>query len=117
MIAWGGATFAQALSRAGLVDEYVLVINPVALGSGLPMFADLPAALRLELAEARVFGSTALHIYRPASRARYLSGESSKMAGSNAWVPSSALQTAPSGMRHLMREHGRGRRAPRRVRR
>jgi dihydrofolate reductase len=70
IIAWGGAGFAQALSRAGLVDEYVLVINPVALGSGLPMFADLPAALRLELAEARVFGSTALHIYRPASRAR-----------------------------------------------
>jgi dihydrofolate reductase len=70
IIAWGGAGFAQALSRAGLVDEYVLVISPVALGSGLPMFADLPAALRLELAEARVFGSTVLHIYRPASRAR-----------------------------------------------
>ena len=69
MIAWGGATFAQALSRAGLVDEYVLVINPVVLGGGLPMFADLPAALRLELAEARVFDSTALHIYRPASHA------------------------------------------------
>jgi dihydrofolate reductase len=69
IIAWGGAGFAQALSRAGLVDEYVLVINPVALGSGLPMFAGLPAALRLELVEARVFGSTALHIYRPASRA------------------------------------------------
>jgi dihydrofolate reductase len=69
MIAWGGATFAQALSRAGLVDEYVLVINPVALGSGLPMFADLPAALRLELVEARVFGSTALHIYRPGRHA------------------------------------------------
>ena len=70
IIAWGGAGFAQALSRAGLVDEYVLVINPVALGSGLPMFADLPAALRLELVEARAFGSTALHIYRPASGAR-----------------------------------------------
>ena len=70
IIAWGGAGFAQALSRAGLVDEYVLVINPVALGSGLPMFADLPAALRLELVEARAFGSTALHIYRPADRAR-----------------------------------------------
>jgi dihydrofolate reductase len=69
MIAWGGAKFAQALSRAGLVDEYVLVINPVVLGSGLPMFADLPTALRLELVEARVFGSTALHIYRPASHA------------------------------------------------
>lgn len=69
MIAWGGASFAQALSRAGLVDEYVLVINPVALGGGLPMFADLPGALPLELTEAKVFGSTALHIYKPGNHA------------------------------------------------
>jgi len=69
IIAWGGAGFAQALSRAGLVDEYVLVINPVALGSGLPMFADLPAALRLDMVSAKAYGSTALHIYRPAGRA------------------------------------------------
>ncbi len=37
IIAWGGAKFAQSLSRAGLVDEYVLVIQPVAFGSGLPL--------------------------------------------------------------------------------
>ena len=30
IIAWGGANFVQALSRQGLVDEYRLVINPVA---------------------------------------------------------------------------------------
>jgi dihydrofolate reductase len=69
IIAWGGASFAQALSRAGLVGEYVLVINPVAFGSGLPLFAGLPAALRLDLTEAKTFGSTALHIYRPAGLA------------------------------------------------
>jgi dihydrofolate reductase len=55
IIAWGGAGFAQSLSRAGLVDEYVLVIHPVAFGSGLPMFRDLPDALRLELLEAQRF--------------------------------------------------------------
>jgi dihydrofolate reductase len=65
VIAWGGAGFAQALSRAGLVDEYVLVINPVVFGSGKPMFKDLPGALRLELIEARTFESTTLHVYRP----------------------------------------------------
>jgi dihydrofolate reductase len=53
IIAWGGANFAQSLSRARLVDEYVLVIKPVALGSGLPLFADLPGALRLDLIEAK----------------------------------------------------------------
>jgi dihydrofolate reductase len=69
IIAWGGAGFAQALSRAGLVDEYVLVINPVVFGDGLPMFAGLPTALRLELTEAKTFGSTALHIYKPGDQA------------------------------------------------
>jgi dihydrofolate reductase len=69
IIAWGGANFAQSLSRAGLVDEYVLVIQPVAFGSGLPLFADLPDALRLELIEAKTFDSTVLHIYEPSDRA------------------------------------------------
>jgi dihydrofolate reductase len=70
IIAWGGARFAQSLSRAGLVDEYVLVIHPVALGSGLPMFRDLPEALRLKLLEAQTFDTgTVLHIYEPTNRA------------------------------------------------
>ena len=42
IIAWGGASLAQSLSRAGIVDEHVLFIQPVAFGSGLPMFPDLP---------------------------------------------------------------------------
>ncbi|HKC19163.1 MAG TPA: dihydrofolate reductase family protein [Candidatus Dormibacteraeota bacterium] len=66
IIAWGGATFAQSLSRAGLIDEYVLVINPVVFGNGLPMFRDLSEALQLELLEARAFDSgVVLHVYKP----------------------------------------------------
>jgi hypothetical protein len=42
---------AQALSRAGIVDEYRLVIEPAVLGAGLPMFRDQPTLLFLELAE------------------------------------------------------------------
>jgi dihydrofolate reductase len=65
IIAWGGATFAQSLSRAGLIDEYVLVVHPVAFGGGLPMFRDLAEPLRLELIEARTFDTgTVLHVYR-----------------------------------------------------
>lgn len=68
IIAYGGAKFVQALSRAGLVDEYRLVINPVALGDGLPLFKDLPRPVSLELVKARTFpNGAALHIYRPAS--------------------------------------------------
>src|SRR5713226_4241111 len=58
IIAWGGASLAQSLSRAGLVDEYVLVIHPVAFGGGLPLFRDLPNALQLELLEAETFGTS-----------------------------------------------------------
>jgi dihydrofolate reductase len=69
IIAWGGAGFAQSLSRAGLIDEYILVIKPAAYGGGLPLFRDLPEALQLDLIEARTFDcGVVLHRYEPASR-------------------------------------------------
>lgn len=68
LIAHGGATFAQALSRLGLVDEYRLVIQPAALGAGRPLFKDLAAPLYLELVEARSDPiGVAIHVYRPRS--------------------------------------------------
>jgi dihydrofolate reductase len=69
VIAWGGAAFAQALSRAGLVDEYVIVIRPLAYGGGLPMFRDLAEPLELDLVEARAFGGNVVHRYEPGYRA------------------------------------------------
>jgi dihydrofolate reductase len=68
MIAWGGAAFAQSLSRLRLVDEYRLVVQPVALGTGLPLFAGLTAPFVLDLIEARAYADGAvLHVYRPAA--------------------------------------------------
>jgi dihydrofolate reductase len=65
IIAYGGYTFAQALTRANLVDEYRLVTRPVALGSGEPMFKDLPVGRRLELVEATPYpDGTVISIYR-----------------------------------------------------
>jgi dihydrofolate reductase len=66
IVAWGGGAFLQSLSRAGLVDEYRLTINPIVYGGGLPLFDRLPSPIGLELVEADTFPSgTALHIYRP----------------------------------------------------
>ena len=66
LIAYGGARFAQALSRLGLIDEYRLVIHPTALGAGTPLFGEMPAPLHLELAEAHAYETgTAIHVYRP----------------------------------------------------
>jgi dihydrofolate reductase len=68
IMAHGGAAFVQALSKLGLIDEYRLVILPVALGNGLPLFKDLANPLRVELAEARSFpDGTVIHVYQPIS--------------------------------------------------
>ena len=67
LIAWGGAAFAQSLTRLGLVDEYRLVHQPVALGDGLPLFKGLTAPLRLERIDTEIYSSGAtLSVYRPA---------------------------------------------------
>src|SRR5918996_3198729 len=70
MLAGGGAAFAKSLSSLGLVDEYRLILQPVALGDGLPLFKDLTAPLRLELVDAQTYSTgAALHVYRPAPAA------------------------------------------------
>jgi len=65
IMAHGGAAFVQALSRHGLIDEYRMVILPVALGGGLPLFKDLDRPLRVDLAESRNFpDGTVIHVYQ-----------------------------------------------------
>ena len=66
IMAHGGAAFVQALSRLGLIDEYRLVILPVALGDGLLLFKDLAKPLRVDLTEAKGFpDGTVIHVYQP----------------------------------------------------
>jgi len=50
----GGATFAQALLRDSLIDRVRLSIQPVALGKGVPLFAELRL---LSLLDSRTFGT------------------------------------------------------------
>lgn len=60
----GGAGFMRSLIAAGLVDEYHLVIHPVALGSGLPIFDGLATPRYLKLVDVKVFpGGTTVHTY------------------------------------------------------
>lgn len=69
VIAYGGASFAAALAARGLIDEYCLAIQPVALGRGRALFAELSAAVHLDLIEARSFEcGVVVHIYRSQSR-------------------------------------------------
>jgi dihydrofolate reductase len=64
IVAYGGAKFVQSLSQHGLVDEYRLSIRPVALGAGLPMFAD---EVNLRLVSSQPFPTgIVLNSYQPA---------------------------------------------------
>ncbi|HEY1891064.1 MAG TPA: dihydrofolate reductase family protein [Steroidobacteraceae bacterium] len=66
IIAHGGVTFARSLVAAGVIDQYVLMVHPVVLGKGLPLFADLSAPKVLRLVSSTTFprGSVA-QVYRP----------------------------------------------------
>jgi len=67
IVAHGGAGFAQSLVATGLIDEYALMVHPVALGKGLPLFTSLPQQLKLRLVEIKSFpAGSAAHIYRQA---------------------------------------------------
>jgi dihydrofolate reductase len=59
----GGSELARSLSKLGLIDEYKIIVHPVALGTGAPLFGG-PVDLRL--VSSRAFGSGAVALaYKP----------------------------------------------------
>lgn len=67
IIAHGGAVFARSLVAAGLVDEYALLVSPMALGKGVPLFSDLATPSPLRLVSSTAFpGGAIAQIYQPA---------------------------------------------------
>ncbi len=61
-LAVAGPTLASAFIRAGLVDEYRVVVHPVILGAGTPFFPKLETPIRLRLTETRRFESGAMYL-------------------------------------------------------
>ncbi|HWT59934.1 MAG TPA: dihydrofolate reductase family protein [Rhizobium sp.] len=67
IIAHGGVSFARSLITQGLVDQFALLVIPVALGKGLPLFSELIVPKPLKLMNSRAFpGGAVAQIYRPA---------------------------------------------------
>ena len=65
IIAHGGVSFARSLVAHGLVDEFALIVAPVALGKGLSLFSELTAPAPLKLTSSRAFpGGAVAQIYR-----------------------------------------------------
>lgn len=68
IVVFGGASFARSLAGHGLIDEYRLVVQPVALGNGLPLLHGLPEPLRLELVSSTAYADGPIaHTYVPAT--------------------------------------------------
>jgi len=63
IIVYGGATFVNALFKAGLIDEFHLFINPVVIGSGMTIFNGLENKHELTLVKSTAFdcGIVVLH--------------------------------------------------------
>ncbi len=63
----GGAGFMNSLIATRLVDEFRLVIHPVILGAGQPIFTGLAKPQHLKLVDVKSFpGGIVVHIYHPA---------------------------------------------------
>jgi len=66
MVIFGSGSIVSAFTRLGLIDEYRLIVNPIILGKGKPLFRDLKDKLNLKLLEAKKFRfSNVLLCYEP----------------------------------------------------
>ena len=52
---FGSGTIVQQFTNLGLIDEYRLIINPLILGNGKPLFRDVKDKLNFQLINTKVF--------------------------------------------------------------
>ncbi len=55
IIVYGGAGFVSSLIKAGLIDEYYLFLNPVAIGKGMQIFNQVTAYKNMQLQSATAY--------------------------------------------------------------
>jgi len=66
----GSGSIVAQLAEQGLIDEYQIMVDPVALGAGKTIFKGITAKLDLKLTSSRVFRSgVVLLCYQPTDRA------------------------------------------------
>lgn len=55
LVIFGSGTIVQQFANLGLIDEYRLMVNPIILGKGKPLFANIKDQLDLKLIDTRIF--------------------------------------------------------------
>jgi len=64
---FGGAGIISSLRQLGVIDEYRVIVHPIVLGSGTPLFTDVQERLRLQPMRSQTFDSGVVALYyRPA---------------------------------------------------
>jgi dihydrofolate reductase len=53
----GSGSIVTQCAEHGLIDTYQIMIDPVAIGEGKPMFSGMKHKLELELTDSRIFKS------------------------------------------------------------
>jgi dihydrofolate reductase len=67
LLIFGSANLAATLAQSGSIDEYRIMVNPVILGKGRPLFQDVKRPLDLKLMNMRSFlNGNVLLTYEPA---------------------------------------------------
>jgi len=69
IVIYGSASIVQALTNLGLIDEYQLLVHPVLLGSGKPLFKNIKDKTRLKLVQTKTHPSGVVILYyQPAGK-------------------------------------------------
>ncbi len=63
IIAYGGAQFVSSLIAHNLIDEYHLFVNPVILGTGMPIFQEVKDKQNLALVKSPSFSCGIVVLY------------------------------------------------------
>lgn len=66
ILIFGSGTIVDQLTNLGLVDEFQLMVTPIILGKGKPLFKDLKSSVKLTLVEIHQFKNGVVFLqYRP----------------------------------------------------
>ena len=63
ILMFGSPTAAHLLMQENLIDDYWLFINPVLIGSGIPLFRNVKEKTNLKLKESKVFSSGVIGLH------------------------------------------------------
>ncbi len=63
MVIYGSASLVRTLTNLGLIDEYQILVHPVILGSGKPLFQDIKDQVKLKLVQTRTHPSGVVVLY------------------------------------------------------